>query len=295
MKIQTLSIVVGGNKCNAHCPYCVSKMTGKSECEDSVKDINWRNFHKACEFAKQSGVSTVLLTGKGEPLLYKEHILAYLRELERYKFPFIELQTNGIELPNIPVEHFKLWYNAGLTTVSLSCTHWYKSYNKVIFGGKYGDLHEYVKILHNNNFFVRLSCVMLRMEEGVYNLHLVKQFIEHCKIWGVEQLTIRSVNNISKEDSLFDSVKSKIYYWVEKHRIGSAEMQEIINYFDCGNNATLLLELVHGAKVYDYKGQNISISNCLTSSTDPEDIRQLIFYSDGKLMFDWRKKGARIL
>jgi hypothetical protein len=28
MKIQTMSLVVGGDSCNAHCPYCVSRMTG---------------------------------------------------------------------------------------------------------------------------------------------------------------------------------------------------------------------------------------------------------------------------
>ncbi|KKK54494.1 hypothetical protein LCGC14_3084160, partial [marine sediment metagenome] len=66
MKIQTFSIVVGGKKCNANCPYCVSKMTGETEgCTDRIEDINVRNFHKACQFAKMSGVNTVLLTGKG--------------------------------------------------------------------------------------------------------------------------------------------------------------------------------------------------------------------------------------
>lgn len=48
MKIQTFSIVVGGSKCNAKCPYCVSKLTGK---EGLCEEINLRNLHKACKFA----------------------------------------------------------------------------------------------------------------------------------------------------------------------------------------------------------------------------------------------------
>lgn len=40
MKIQIFSIVVGGKKCNASCPYCVSKMTEQSEgCSDDIAFI----------------------------------------------------------------------------------------------------------------------------------------------------------------------------------------------------------------------------------------------------------------
>jgi hypothetical protein len=56
-----------------------------------------------------------------------------------------------------------------------------------------------------------------------------------------------------------------------------------------------LLELAHGAKVYDYQGQNISLNSCLTNSSNPDDIRQLIFSSDGHLRNSWTKDGAIIL
>ena len=46
MKIQTFSVVVGGKKCNANCPYCISKMTGQSNgCTDKEERINERNFY----------------------------------------------------------------------------------------------------------------------------------------------------------------------------------------------------------------------------------------------------------
>ncbi len=71
MKISTFTIVVGSAACNAACPYCVSKMTGK---ELGMKEpkVNWRNFDKACRLAQVNQVSTVLLTGKGEPTLFPE-------------------------------------------------------------------------------------------------------------------------------------------------------------------------------------------------------------------------------
>ena len=42
----------------------------------------------------------------------------------------------------------------------------------------------------------------------------------------------------------------------------------------------------HGAYVYDYNGQNICVSDCLTVEPNSDEIRTLIYYADGKLMFD---------
>ena len=287
MKVQTFSVVVGGKNCNASCPYCVSKITGD---EGLCEEINWRNFHKACQFAKQSGVSTVLLTGKGEPLLYPDLITKYLNILERYRFPFIELQTNGIELPFLGSDLLRKWYDTGLTTVSLSCAHYNSFRNKEIFGDNYGkmdyDLFDYVSLLHVNNFSVRVSCVMCK--GYIDNLKDVKFFIDLCKKWEVEQFTIRPVAMIEDKGK-----NPEIMDWIQRHYIDYDDKDEIEKYFR--NNGYLLLELAHGAKVYDYKGQNISINTCLTHTPDPDDIRQLIFFPDGRLRYDWVKTGAIII
>jgi molybdenum cofactor biosynthesis enzyme MoaA len=294
MKIQTFSIVVGGNKCNATCPYCVSKMTGETTCSDKLEEVNFRNFEKACQFAKMSGVSTVLLTGKGEPLLYLKHITNYLQVMYSYNFPFIELQTNGIDLPKISKQLFKQWYNLGLTTISLSCAHWTGDKNRAVFGKRYNDLKYYIDLIHAQEFSVRVSCVML--DDMIDDVARVKYFAKRCKEWGVEQFTIRPVCNdvtITAEDRDNNSTKYKIYKWIEKHKLSRDRTEEIEKYFE--NEATLLLELVHGAKVYDYKGQNISINTCLTSSTDPDNTRQLIFSPDGHLRYSWSYRGAILL
>ena len=60
-------------------------------------------------------------------------------------------------------------------------------------------------------------------------------------------------------------------------------------------NGTKLLELPHGAIVYDVNGQNVCFSNCLTRTDNPENIRQLIFFPDGHLRYDWEYKGAILL
>ncbi len=285
MKIQTFSIVVGGNMCNANCPYCVSKLTGKSTCGDRLEDINERNFHKACQFAKMSGVSTVLLTGKGEPLLYPDHIGKYLHMLKKYEFPFIELQTNGIRLLEVSSPHLNRWYNLGLTTVSLSCASWDTLVNKRIYSKKYQGVFTYSRIAHDAGFSVRISCVMLKNEVG--NRQRVEVFAGICNAEGVEQFTVRPVANYSDGDN------QEVSTWIEENRPDSKDILEMQEYFEY--NAYLLLELAHGAKVYDYKGQNISINTCLTHRPDPNDIRQLIYFPDGKLMYDWVHKGAIII
>jgi len=70
MKIQTFSIVAGTLACNARCPFCISKMTVENGMTLKEPKVNWRNFHKACMLAERSAVSTVMITGKGEPTLF---------------------------------------------------------------------------------------------------------------------------------------------------------------------------------------------------------------------------------
>ena len=290
MKIQTFTVVVGGSKCNASCPYCVSKLTGKSTCSNKLEDINIRNFHKACQFAKMSGVSTILLTGKGEPLLYPEHITKYLEILQDYNFPFIELQTNGIELVNIKPWIYEKWYDLGLTTVSLSCVSFDDAENKKVFGKKYYSLWEYIDALHKIKQSVRVSCVMIK--GCIDSVSRIKEFVNLCKINKVEQFTIRPVT-LTNYDDCDTPAKHKVYQWILRNRIDRKDIRKIKEYFDV--NATILLDLAHGARVYDYKEQNLSISNCLTESTNPDDIRQLIYYQNGRLMYSWTKPGAIII
>jgi molybdenum cofactor biosynthesis enzyme MoaA len=295
MQIQTFTVVVGGPACNAKCPYCVSKLTGCTNGIDvgqKAMQINKRNFNIACNFAKMSGVSTVLLTGKGEPTLYPDHITRYLEQVEKWQFPFIELQTNGILLNQLQDE-LKEWYDAGLTTVSLSCASKYQKNNLAIFG-KDIRLEENIKLLHRIGFSVRISCVMT--DDYISSITNITNFADWCKYNEVEQFTVRPATNIPLDETEEDNTKKEVHQWIEEnsHTVWS-NMIDICKWFDDPANATTLLTLAHGAKVYDYNGQNISLNSCLTRSDNPDDIRQLIFSSDGHLRYDWVKEGAIIL
>ena len=114
----SFQVIVGDEKCNAQCPYCISKTT--TEIDETKRlcssNINWRNFHKAADLAIRYNVVSAVLTGKGEPTLYPEQITDYCYSLRSRGFPIIDLQTNGTLFLG-PLyqneEHLAQWFGTG--------------------------------------------------------------------------------------------------------------------------------------------------------------------------------------
>lgn len=286
MKIQTFTIVAGTAACNARCPYCISKMTGK-ELGMKEPDVNWRNFEKACRLAQVNNVSTVLLTGKGEPTLFPEQLTKFLEQMKKFEFPLIELQTNalvfGREFEKCK-EHLEQWYKLGLNTIAISVTHYKKEKNKEIFtpNSEYIDLEDVIKKLHDLGYSIRLSCMM--MKDYIDTIEEVKNLAEFCKKNKVEQLTVRSIKVPEKSED------KEIYDWTKKHVLAKKQGDSIYNFIE--KNARKLMTLSYGAVVYDLDGQNICSSDCLTIKPETDELRQLIFFPDGHLRYDWQYKGA---
>lgn len=286
MKIQTLTIVTGTAACNARCPYCISKMTGK---EIGLKEpaINWRNFEKACRLAQVNNVSTVLFTGKGEPTLFPEQIIKFLQNMKLFNFPLIELQTNalvfGKEFDNYE-KHLKKWFELGLNTVAISIVHYEKEKNKEVYtpDSEYIDLEEVIKKLHDIGYSIRISCMMIK--DFIDTAEEVKKLAEFCKKNKVEQLTIRSIKAPEKSED------KAVYEWTEKHILPKKQVDAIYNFVK--KNAKKLMTFSYGAVVYDLDGQNICTSDCLTIKPETDELRQLIFFPDGHLRYDWQYEGA---
>ncbi len=291
MRIQTLSILVGSEICNACCPFCVSKMTPLHGIALKEPKVNWRNFKIACKLAKQSGVATAMFTGKGEPALFPKQITEYLRILTRFEFPFIEIQTNGIAIAEESdkyLSYLKSWYDFGITTIAVSIVHYDAEKNREIYTPHkktYIDLPGLIKVLHERGFSVRLTCILL--EGFIDNPKELQHLVDFAKENRVEQLTITPINKPS------DTSNQKIWQWTEEHQLTKKQLSGVIRYV--GNKGTQLMRLIHGAKVYDLAGQNICLNNCLALRADSEDMRNLIFFPDGHLRYDWQYKGAILL
>lgn len=296
MHFQTFSIVVGTRACNAHCPFCISKQTGLF---GTPIKVNWRNFHIACNLAHKANTTTVLLTGKGEPTLYPGHVTDTLRGLRDYKFPLIEMQTNGITMAANEPEMVKnagidmdtylyQWYSLGLTTIALSVVHWEEEYNRRIYNpnGKHYSLSLLIDKLHKIGFSVRL-CVMM-LKGYIDTPFAAGKMIGFCQNNKVEQLTFRNIYLSEVTDN------PSVTQWTKNHALSETELGEIVK--GIRGTGTLIQHLMHGMDVYDVKGQNVCLGNCLTHDTNGKDeFRSLIFFPEGSLYYDWQYKGARIL
>ena len=291
MKVRTFSILAGSSACNARCPFCISKMTPPLGIEPEEPEVNWRNFRKAALLARISGVTTVMITGKGEPTLFPRQITKYLKALQEFDFPLIELQTNGIifaENQKIYDKYLKDWYERSLNTIAISITHYDREKNRQIYlpyRKEYPDLGTLINYLHGKGFLVRLNCTLL--DGHICDTKSLVALIKFARENKVEQLTIRPVNKPQK------SGNSEVEKWVTKHCLKTKQFSEIKNYL--AQNGKPLLSLPYGATVYDVSGQNVCLTNCLTTYKNDDDVRHLIFFPDGHLRFDWQYKGAILL
>lgn len=292
MKVRTFSIVAGSMACQAHCPFCVSHMTPKNGIGNKAPDINWRNFKKACQFARDGGCSTAMITSKGEPTIFPDQVSEFLQHLAPFNFPVIELQTNGLLIADGPGnkvtdQHLKDWYDAGLTTVAISVSHYDADKNKEIYmAGKkdYMDLPALIAKLHRFGFSVRLAVVMVK--GYIDSVAEVEKMIAFAQANKVEQLTFRPVTKPDKSEN------AAIFKWTSEHHVPAELEGELNKHLSAVGNP--VLELAHGATVYDVRGQNVCMTNCLTIQPDNDELRQVIFFPDGHLRYAWQYSGAVI-
>ncbi len=290
MKIQTLSIVAGSRACNAGCPFCVSRMTGL-ELDAKEPEVNWRNFHKACRLAQLNNVTTALITGKGEPTIFPKQITQFLVEIDEggYDFPFIELQTNGLLISSGKCDSaLQTWYDLGITTIALSLVHWERDRNQEVYqfrGQNHYDLPALIAKLKKIGFSIRMTVMLL--DGFVDDIGKLDQLVEFAKKNKVQQLTIRPIR---RPEATHDDEVSQ---FVINHGLPLDKERMIGQYLD--DVGSLLMTLAHGAKIYDYRGQNICLADCLTIKPESSDVRQLIFFPDGSLRYDWQYPGAILI
>jgi len=249
-------------------------------------EVNWDRFEKACQIVEQAhdGLVTVLLTGTGEPTMYPTDIYNHLGKMDG-RFPLVTLQTNGILLDRVTL---KEWRDQGLTQVCISITSANPQRSNEIMGIKEPGFNYWkqVDMIHDVGLSVRLNCIMLC--EGISTPDEVVYLIGRCQDKQVEQLTLREVDMPT-----CPAAAPEVARYVKREKpVGGAA--RLFHYL-LAAGANRLPDLPHGGSVFDLNNQNVCISNCLTDTLDPNDIRQIIFFPTGEIGYDWKYKGARIL
>lgn len=273
-------------------------MTGFNEVKrlPVLSDEELPNFESAVLFAKQAQVSTVLLTGKGEPTLYPEEITRVLTALKPHGFPFTELQTNALAIgrgfealargENSPIiDSLKTWRKLRCNTIAISICSVRDEENAKIYDQNYPSLSSTIKNLHKMGFTVRLGLMLIN--GMVDNPTSLQEVISFCKENKVEQLTIRPIR---QSENTNDPNTSQ---FITERGITKDQENTIKDWV--ADNGTPIMSLSHGAVIYDLFGQNICLTDCLTVPQDHDHIRTLIYYRSGLLTYDWQYKGAILL
>lgn len=288
MKFHTFCIVAGSLACNARCPWCVAGMTPRNEVSESkAPEIDKDSFWRACRVAELNGLDTARITSKGEPTIFPDQITEYLELLQPFKFPFIELQTNGILIAKrkpVTDEHLRTWRKLGLTHICISIVSWDAERNRLNYTPKeksYIDLPKLIADLHQFGFNVRLTVIMQRGD--VDSAESLKKMMAFARENHVEQVTALPVNKPTS------SRDQKLYDAAIKAALTDEQLRDIHAYAARGN---LIATLKWGALIYDLDGQNFCLSSCLTVSPDGNESRQLIFLPPGRITSDWQYEGA---
>lgn len=300
MRAQNLTISIPYKGCDKNCPYCVSRMTGNVNNTDSGLNM-MRNIPKVITLAKAAQITSVLLTGKGEPFLNFKDVLAFTKAFS--EFP-VEIQTNGKWLSNHTFNEtpepgyikenscpshkqescLSDLFLAGMNVISISID----NTNDI------PRFKEVVKELHKTGMLVRVTFnitekLSLSCDHGKVPLTFIN-LVKQCKIWGVDQMTLRNIcipNNTEETSQTLwikENVKPETYNRLR------GEMKE-----SCESKGFLVRNLPYGAKVYDFMGVSISFSDyCIQDSNDGDDIRSLIYLEDGGLYTSWNSKASRL-
>lgn len=271
MKANNLTISVPAPRCAKNCPFCVSKMT--YGVQDNLPLFK-KNLIKARKFADIARVSSILITSKNEPIDNPDlpSIIDTFKE-----FP-IELQTNGDKLLDdkrfIYMDHLHHTY---LNTIAISISH----------PATLDEKKDMIQWLHGFDFTVRLTIVLSDRWRKIE----LYEILQKCHDLKVSQLTFRipSIPDQIKPDSesqgnaawirqhnkLYDHILFDLRSWKEEHP------------------ESLVRTLSFGAEVYDIRGIGTTIMEyCIQENHGEEDIRSLIYQSDGHLYTSWDKKGS---
>lgn len=292
METSTYTIIAGSRACVNDCPICISKMTPDYGIGKKEPVINWRKFEEATNAALVYGAKNVLITGKGEPTLFPNHIDMYLKKLYNKPFAVRELQTEGSLLAKSGKygDYLDKWRNLGLNTIAVSIYHYEKEKNKAMFrpkSGEYFNLSELINKLDKKEYNTRLSCVLLK--NYIDSIEEVKNLINFAKENHIFQLTLRRADKPKK------SLDKKVESFVGNHRLSNERFNEITDFIQ--KEGDYCYSLSHGADVFEIYGQNVTITTGLTRNMkEKENIRQLIFFPQGWLTTSWENvQGGRLL
>lgn len=287
---RTLGLIAGTTVCNARCPFCISKTTPFQGMTPKLEAINLPRLEHACTLAKKNRIDTVLITGKGEPTLYPEHVTQYLECVQKHRFSRVELQTNAILFGAKPEKYgpiLKLWKEKGLDLIAISVVHYDSEKNRSVYTHEkpYIDLPAVIEKLHSFGYRVRLSCTLVK--GYIDSVEEMKRMVEFAAKNRVEQLTLRRMEAVEHSEN------PEISAWTRGRIVAKEAMDQFKQHLKKAGR--LVDSFFYGASVFEYgpARQNVCLTTGLTDKILTDEIRQLIFFPSGRIITDWRYDSSK--
>ena len=289
MNAQTLSIVVGTG-CNAACKFCISKCTYNPENERGSLLKIYGALERTLKYAVLHGVDTLILTSKGEPLLYMDDIKSFATRARDAGIPLIEIQTNGKVLSDMSVGERNRCLmdlrDSGVTGISISVAGETLAKNSDVQQTTCTDFWEVGKAIMDHGLLFRLSAVV--NSEGFPDEGSIMRFLDKAVDAGVHQVTLRKMG-FPHIDNGGSQVKT-ISEWIAAHS-GLKDLAAVTDRIV--DSEVLLRKLPWGASVYDYRGMSLCFNDCLPQSGCEDDTwRSIILQTDGHVYHSWEYRGS---
>jgi organic radical activating enzyme len=261
MKSNNLTISIPTPKCKENCPYCVSKMTGRIQ----SNPVRFKaNMPKVLQMAKSAGVTSVLVTGKGEPI--DSHTdLFEIREFFK-DFP-LEIQVNAdryMTAHPLTIEKLNIF-----DVVAISADQLDEDFEKRTTG-----LLRLTLIIHDHTRVTSFGSI-----------------INYCIEKGIDQLSLRNPTIPLRYENSLQAAQT--VEWIYKNT-QKQNYHKAISQFE-STNKIKLRKLNFGATVYDVSGISFThFDYCVQDQNNGDDIRSLIYMEDGHLYTSWSFPSSKI-
>lgn len=274
MKAQNLTISVPASECDKNCPYCISMITWQPP-NDIVRMS--ANLFVVQRVADQAGVTNVLITSKREPFM---NIRETLNFAFQFKHHWLEIQTNGIYL------------NAHTENRSEDIVRDLFARNVNVIAFSIDDLDaidEYAstfELLKEYGIITRVCINLTRKimkDHGFYGImDRITKYKDKQDIPFVRQLLFRNINYPSTASKDLKAVQ-----WIDEN-VDLADYAMIKEQALRANMKERRFIPHTGVIIYSYRKVAICFSDyCIQEKNRTDDIRSLIFHSDGHLYTSW--------
>jgi hypothetical protein len=85
---------------------------------------------------------------------------------------------------------------------------------------------------------------------------------------------------------------SKVSEWTKKHLVSKTE---VCLFHEWVKEHPMVLQIPPNGFIFDVDGQNLCITDCLTTNESADEMRQIIIYPDGRIAYDWKYEAAYLM